>query len=127
MKKVFVSLVLCLVVAGCTWEDVENNAEKVQGGAATTSEVAAVTSPFTGPYGPLVGTVAGAVGTIAGAVAAFARARQARNAAKAAVIAAEKVPGGGAALIEASSKTGVSTLITAAYEAASAAGLVKPK
>lgn len=130
MKKVLACLILCCVVIGCTeaqWAKVEQGAQVTQEGAAKAGEIAIVTSPFTGPYGPLAGAVSTGIAAIAGGVLAFAKSRKAKAIARAAVKAAEKVEkgaGGGAALVEAAQKEGVSTAIEEAHEKAIKDGLI---
>lgn len=104
-------------------EEISNQVEVI---AKRAGAAAAVVSAIPGPQQPIAGGLAvvlGALGTLAGAVGAFFhQRRKAQNVAHAAVMAAETMPGGGNAIVEAAEDAGADELIRASYAAAIAAG-----
>lgn len=123
MKKLLIALALAGCVAGCTWEEVDKTSKKFQDGAAKAAEVGAVVSPIFGPWATLATVIAGAVGTVAGAVNTLAKNKKINALANTASEAAERVKGGGQALVNAAVGNGTAVEIKNAYDKLT----VKPK
>jgi imidazoleglycerol phosphate synthase glutamine amidotransferase subunit HisH len=116
MKKLLIALTLSATLIGCSWEEAEQNAEKIAQGSAKAEQVATVLSPFTAGYGTAAATVLSGVGNIALAIAALAASKKKKAIAKAASEAADIVDGGGQALVNSAHENGVSKEILKAYE-----------
>ena len=128
MRKLLCIAVLCAVLVGCTWADVERNATTTETLATKGAEVSGASTPVTGAYGTLAMGVLTALGYAAGAVRQFAKGRvKAQKLAKAAVAAAEATNGGGAAVSTAAALHGVGPEIAEAYADAVKTGTAKPK
>jgi len=117
MKKFIAVVMMAAILTGCSWAEVEQNADNVQSGTSKVELVANAVGPYTGGWGNLVGALAGAVGVGAGAVAAFAKAKKAKQIAQAAVEAANETTGGGQALVNAAVSNGVASDIRKIYNA----------
>jgi hypothetical protein len=116
MKYILISI-LALTIAGCSWEQVEANAEKAASIASDGEKVAVSTSFLTGPYGTAAVPILGAISAIATAVAGLARSKT-KKVALAASQAADKVAkgnGAGQALVDAATVYGVVKEIKSAY------------
>jgi hypothetical protein len=126
MRKYLLVLVLCVGVAGCTWEQAEKNADKIADGTDRIGAGNKALLPFTKEIGLAVGGILIGIGGIARSVSAFAKGRRI---AKAAVAAAETVAGGGVAMANAASLPllNVGPEITEAYDAGVKAGTIQPK
>lgn len=116
MKKIFLALALSALLVGCSWEEAEQNAEKIAQASSKAEQVATVLSPFTAGYGTAAATVLSGLGNIALAIAALAASKKRKAVAKAAVVAADETGGGGQALVNAAHANGVSKEILKAYE-----------
>ena len=124
MRTYLLAVVMLVCLAGCTWEQAETNAQRVERGADKAAEVNQALSPVTGPWGVAAGGILLGVAGIARTIAALAKNRKL---AKAAVAAAEMVDKGGSAISTAAVLHGAQDEITAAYEEALKTGLIKPK
>lgn len=115
MYKYLISLMFVIAIAGCSWAEVEDNAEKTAAGANTAAIAGKALGPVTGGYGDLIAAIASAVSAASVAVAAFARKKK-EQVAKAAVEAADAVPGGGKAIVAAATANGVAPEIHTVYK-----------
>ena len=103
-------------------EAAANKVEIVCSRASTAAKIFALIPGATQPFAAGAAAILGALGTLAGAVGTFFQRRKAASIAKAAVIAAEKTKGGGAAIVNASTVAGVDAAIRAALGSAIAGG-----
>jgi hypothetical protein len=117
MMRYLLAATMVLILSGCTWEDVENNANSTQAGASKVEIVGVALSPYTNGYGGLVAAIAGGVSGIAGAVSAFAANKKRQKIARAAVEAADALPAGGRTLVDAALVHGVADELNAIYRA----------
>ena len=115
MKKLIVALVLSAALVGCSWEEVEKNANTGAVYIEKGEQVASVLAPFTAGYGAAAAGVLSGLGNVALAIAALAANKRKKAIAKAASEAADKVAGGGQALVDASLKNGVIQDVTKAH------------
>jgi len=115
--KIFAVVFCAVLLAGCTWAEVEQGAGKVQTGATKVELVGTAVGPYTQGWGGLVGALASVVVGGAGAVAAFAKSKKAKQVARAAVEAANETTGGGQALVNAAVSNGVASDIRKIYNA----------
>ena len=117
MKKNLIATVfLAVVIVGCSMADVGRLAGKVKGGASLTEKAGTALAPFTAGYGTLLAGIASGVIAIASTVQSFAKSKKINLVAKTASEAADNASGGGAALVNAAHKNGVSREILKAYE-----------
>ena len=107
---------LGLVMIGCSWQEVEQNAEKVHNVTEKGSEVATVLAPFTAGYGTAAAGILSGLGNVALAIAALAKSKKAKAIAKAAVEASDMTEGGGIEMVKAAQDNGVSNEIKTAYD-----------
>ena len=121
MKKVIAVLaVMAIFATGCS----EETWEKIMSGSKTTADISEkgelvgnAISGVTGGYGGLAAIGFGAVTQVALALAAFAKNKQAKKIAKAAVDAADLLPGGGKAIVASAGKHGVHDAVRKAHDA----------
>ena len=115
MKKTFISLaLLCVIATGCDWSAVESGANKVKSAGESVGEVVAQAEQIFPAASGATAVVLGLT-SIASGIAAFAARRKTAKVAAAASAAADSVPGGGTALVNAASVLGVASDVAKAY------------
>ena len=115
MKKLLAVVFAVVLLAGCSWEQAADNADKVAAGADKIAEVNGALTAVTGPWGVAAGGILLGLGGIARSIAALAKGKKL---AQAASEAADNTPGGGQALVNAAIGLGVVEDIRKAYDKA---------
>jgi hypothetical protein len=115
MKKTILAIfAIAVISAGCNYEALESGANKVKAAGESVGEVVAqVESIFPAATGAT--TLVLGLTNIAAGIAAFAARRKAQKIAAAASAAADSLPGGGTALVNAASVLGVAADVARAY------------
>jgi hypothetical protein len=109
-------LAVAVLSAGCNWEAVESGAKKVEAAGQSAVEVVAQVEQVFPATAGATAVVLG-ITNIAAGIAAFAARRKAQKIATAASAAADSLPGGGTALVNAASVLGVAADVAKAYSA----------
>ena len=121
MRKTLLVCMLTMFVVGCTWDDAKNNVDTVRD---VTEAAEGYLPPVAFPYAKLVNTGLLATSLVLGGIAEFLRRR--KNKIKGvAILAADAVPGGGKALVEASKAAGVADEVAKEYRSKLGAGEVE--